>query len=75
MAEQGVFHYPDSYLEAMAGARKLEKEGLYDEAERVRCQARQALAMYMGAGVVDSKGNPIFGEDGSTQLEKLRNQK
>ena len=68
------FRYPDWYLEAMAGAALLDDRDRYDDAEKVRYLARQALASYIGLGIRNSQGNIILGEDGSTQLEALHQQ-
>ncbi len=72
MVERGQFQYPDWYLEALKGAGRIEEEGKPDEAERLRFQANLALAMYMGTGAKDSKGNYIMGENGSTQLKSMK---
>ena len=55
------FRFPDWYLASEIGAGRLEEKGLYDEAERVRHQAKQALAMYMGAGVSGFERKSNFG--------------
>lgn len=62
---------PDWYKEAMAGARRLEEAGNLIGAEQVRSGANSAL-MLLDKLEITIGGKPFMGEQGSTQLEKMR---
>ena len=63
--------YPDWYLEAIKGAEGIrEKDPI--ASQRLLAEATKALLVYHALNIKDSKGNPILGEEESTQLETLR---
>lgn len=66
-AGSGPPSYPDWYLEAIRGAEGLIERGEYEAAMRVKFQAGLALLSLLNANLKDSRGNPIVGENESTQ--------
>lgn len=73
LSSEAQFTYPAWWFETMRGIAILEEEEKADEAAYLRYQANQALMIWKGSQLKDAQGNPILGENDSSQHEELAN--